>query len=212
MNMRGRRPRWDRHGCVAATAGVLAPTNLVMFYLLGVVAVAMRSSRRTAFFASFLSVAAFDFFCVPPYLTFAVSTTKYLVTFVVMLLVALVISTLTVRTRMQAAHAIDREAQTHALYRSRGNWRARGGCSRPRKSRPPSPVRCSLESDHLPAGEQGRISFRAGPPMTCRCHPAKRAWRSGWFDHGRKAGRGTDTLPAARALYLPLKDPRMRSA
>ena len=32
-----------------------------------------------------LSVAAFDFFCIPPYLTFAVSDYEYLVTFAVML-------------------------------------------------------------------------------------------------------------------------------
>jgi len=51
----------------------LVATNLAMVYLLGVVAVASRYSRRVAVVCSFLSVAAFDFFCVPPYLTFRVS-------------------------------------------------------------------------------------------------------------------------------------------
>ena len=59
--------------------------------------------------ASVLSVAAFDFFFVPPYLTFAVSDTQYLVTFVVMLLVAVVISSLTIRIRTQAESARERE-------------------------------------------------------------------------------------------------------
>jgi two-component system sensor histidine kinase KdpD len=51
----------------------LAPTNLAMIYLGGVVVVAMRCSRWISVTASFVSVAAFDFFCVPPYLTLAVS-------------------------------------------------------------------------------------------------------------------------------------------
>lgn len=90
--------------------------NVVMIYLLGVVIVAGRYSRGPAILASVLSVAAFDFFFVPPQWTFAVSDTQYLVTFAVMLGVALFISTLTVRIRQQAESAILREARTAALY------------------------------------------------------------------------------------------------
>ena len=72
-----------------------------MVYLLGVTLVAMRRGRLAAIMASVLSVAAFDFFFVSPHLSFAVSDLEYLVTFAVMLLVALTISTLTVRLRQQ---------------------------------------------------------------------------------------------------------------
>src|SRR5205085_7503826 len=95
----------------------LAPTNLAMLYLGGVVVIAMRCSRRISVTASFLSVAAFDFFCVPPYLTFAVSDYQYVVTFAGMLVVALVISAQTARLREHAAQAAVREARTEALYR-----------------------------------------------------------------------------------------------
>ena len=74
-------------------------TNLVMVYLLGVVAVAVRCRRQASVVASFLSVAAFDYFCVPPYLTLRVSDYEYLLTFGGMLVVALVISTQTARIR-----------------------------------------------------------------------------------------------------------------
>src|SRR6202163_2590112 len=87
-----------------------------MIYLGGVVAVAMRCSRRISVTASFLSVAAFDFFCVPPYLTFAVFDYQYVFTFAGMLVVALVISTQTARLREHAANAAAREARTEALY------------------------------------------------------------------------------------------------
>ena len=87
-----------------------------MVYLLGVTLVAMRCGRLAAIMASVLSVAAFDFFFVSPHLSFAVSDLEYLVTFAVMLLVALVISTLTVRLRQQAEAARYRERRTAALY------------------------------------------------------------------------------------------------
>src|SRR5262247_2646257 len=91
-------------------------SNLIMVYLLGVVAVAARSGRGPTVFTSVLSVATFDFFFVPPFFSFAVSDTQYLVTFAVMLVVALVISGLTVRIRAQAESARDRERRTAALY------------------------------------------------------------------------------------------------
>jgi len=124
----GSRAGWREYGVAIAIVGFatlialalrsyLAATNLAMVYLLGVVAVATRCNRRAAVMASFLSVAAFDFFCVPPYLTFQVSEYQYLITFAGMLVVALVISAQTSRIRAQAARAVDRESRTQALYR-----------------------------------------------------------------------------------------------
>src|SRR6185503_8521317 len=72
-------------------------SNLIMIYLLGVVFVATRYGRWPAVTSAVLAVAAFDFFFVPPHLTFAVSDTQYIVTFAVMLLVALLISGLAAR-------------------------------------------------------------------------------------------------------------------
>ena len=95
-----------------ALAWVLFPAfelaNIIMIYLLAIVAVSLRTGRGPSVLASTLSVAAFDFFFVPPYLTFAVSDTQYLATFGVMLLVALVISGLTVRIQGQAEAARQR--------------------------------------------------------------------------------------------------------
>src|SRR5215475_3146490 len=58
----------------------LAAANLVMIYLIGVVGVAAKLNRRVALFTSVLSVAAFDFFCLPHYLSFAVANSEYLIT------------------------------------------------------------------------------------------------------------------------------------
>jgi two-component system sensor histidine kinase KdpD len=45
----------------------LALSNLIMVYLLSVIVVATRHGRGPSLLASVLSVAAFDFFFVPPY-------------------------------------------------------------------------------------------------------------------------------------------------
>ncbi|MGH7264086.1 MAG: DUF4118 domain-containing protein, partial [Candidatus Rokuibacteriota bacterium] len=91
-------------------------SNLAMVYLLGVVLAATRLGRAPSILAAGLAVAAFDFFFVPPYLTFRVADARYLVTFGVMLVVALVIGTLTVRIRQQAEWARQRERRTSAVY------------------------------------------------------------------------------------------------
>ena len=90
-------------------------SNIIMVYLLGVVVAATRFGRGPAILSSILSVAAFDFCFVPPRWTLDVSDTQYLVTFAVMLVVSIVISTLTHRVREQAVSAQRRERRTAAL-------------------------------------------------------------------------------------------------
>ncbi len=122
-----RKVRWPGYAVAAAicgTATLLAwllfgrfeATNLVMVYLVGVLFVAYRFGRGPAIVASVLSVALFDFLFVPPYYSFAVTDTQYLLTFVVMLLVGLTISNLTAGVRLQARVAQHRQARTEALY------------------------------------------------------------------------------------------------
>jgi two-component system sensor histidine kinase KdpD len=94
----------------------LSPTNLVMIYLLGVVAVSLGLGRGPSILTTILSVAAFDFAFVPPRWTFAVRDTEYFLTFLVMLVTGLVISTLTARVQFQAESARRRERRTAALY------------------------------------------------------------------------------------------------
>ena len=83
----------------AAMSPLFELVNVAMVYLLAVVVIALRFSRGPAVAASVLGVAAFDFFFVPPRLTFAVADAQYLVTFAIMLVVALVISELTAVVR-----------------------------------------------------------------------------------------------------------------
>src|SRR6185436_8182910 len=105
-------------GCTAAgfvMSPRFDPVNVAMVYLLGVVFIAMRHSRGASIFASLASVAAFDFFFVPPQGALTVEDAQYVLTFAIILAVALVISSLVERIRRQAreqaALAIEAETQ-----------------------------------------------------------------------------------------------------
>jgi len=95
---------------------VLDLTNIVVLFLLIVLLVAARFGRGPAVLAAFLSVALFDVFFVPPRFSFTVNDAQYLVTFAVMLVVALVTGQLTAGLRRQAVVASLREQRTQALY------------------------------------------------------------------------------------------------
>ena len=179
-------------------------SNLIMVYLLGVVLVAYRSEPGPSIVASILSVAAFDFFFVPPYLTFAVSDTQYFVTFAVMLVVALVISGFTVRIRWLAEAAGQRERRTAALYALSRELAGTRGVTRILEA----------ATRHIADVFHARIVFLLrddGGALAARGIPggfeldSTEVGVSRWvFEHNQPAGRGTGTLPGARALYLPL--------
>lgn len=105
-------PRWP--GDIGKS--LLSETDVLMLYLLGVLGVAVRFSRGPAVVASVLSVAAFDFFFVPKYLTFAVDNLRYLVTFAVMLATGLTISSLTHHLRQHASLARQAWQQAEAEF------------------------------------------------------------------------------------------------
>jgi K+-sensing histidine kinase KdpD len=82
-------------------------TDAVMVYLLSVVVVAMRFGYLPSLATAALSVAALDFFFTVPYFSFTVDDKRYLITFGVMLVVAVVISNLTERVRRHAVRTAE---------------------------------------------------------------------------------------------------------
>lgn len=124
-NRKNRQIEWDGYGLALLATAVcsaigwaLVPyfdvLNVAMVYLLGIVLVSSRYGLGPSITASVLAVLAFDFFLVPPHFTLAVSDLQYLVTFGVMLVVAVTISSLTVSNRNQAQAAHERDMQIEA--------------------------------------------------------------------------------------------------
>lgn len=184
--------------------GRLDAVNLVMLYLAGTVIAAIYLGRGPALLTSILGVLAFDFFLVPPYLTFVVSDTQYLLTFIGLFVVSLVISTLTVRTQEQAEAAIQREVQTSALY-NLGRDLTSATDLHQVADIIVSHISQAFGQDvaiFLPVNGQLQL-FASTPDF----HPdmnelAVAAWA---FEHDQPAGLGTDTLPAVPMRCQPLK-------
>lgn len=182
--------------------------NLVMLYLLVVVMSAVSWGRGPAALASLLSVLAFDFFFVPPFFTFAVSDTQYIFTFIGLFVVGLVISQLAARVREQIEAARERELEAETLY------------NLSRALAVLADLDAILETMVAQVGETfgrqvavllpdatKRLQVRAASPGLA-LHENDMAVAMWSFEHAQLAGRGTDTLPAAKIRCLPLKTAR----
>jgi two-component system sensor histidine kinase KdpD len=184
---------------------LFAPPNLVMVFLLGVAFVATRYERGPAILASFLSVALFDFFFVPPYMTFAVADTQYLLTFVMMLVVALLVSNLASQVREQTDSARDREKRTAILYAlSRDLAAMRGSENIAEASARHAGDILSVPAAVLLPRADGRLVPMTASGAAFTLEPRDEGVARWVLEHGRMAGLGTDTLPGAGALFLPM--------
>jgi K+-sensing histidine kinase KdpD len=99
----------------ALARGHLSEPDLVLLYLLAVVVAAARFGRGPSLVAATLSVLAFDFFFIPPYLTFLVLEKRYVLTFAIMLVVSLVTSGLSLRVTTETRRSSLLSALSHDL-------------------------------------------------------------------------------------------------
>ncbi len=203
-------------GAVALTSVVsllghdtLAQVDVVMLYLVAIMLVAMRFGRGPSVAASVASVAAYDFFFVPPYLTFAVADLRHILTFATMFAVGLLIGGLTLRLRRQEAAARKREARTSALFTLARDLGAAPDATRVAAAAVhharaifdaeatvlAPPVEGSDSRAPLP------ILARSGDTALDATDMAVARWVA---DHERPAGLGADALPGARVGCFPL--------
>jgi two-component system sensor histidine kinase KdpD len=196
---------------LATLLGKLAPeffaeANLIMVYLLCVLATAFFWGFGPSILVSIVSVLLFDFLFISPFLTFTVYDTKYILTFVVLLLVGLSISYLMRRIRQQTEAATQRERQTATLYALAREL----SISNTLESYISAIVKRAKETFgrdvmvFLPdSTNKGMLKPYADRPNASvdENEMAAAIW---CYQHQMVAGHGTDTLPSARARYLPL--------
>lgn len=190
--------------------------NVVMLYLLGVILISSRYGRGPGVFSSFISVATFDFIFVPPRFSFSVSDTQYLLTFAVMLIVALVVSNLTANLRYQAMVAMHRERRSQTLY----------ALGKALASALTASHIIEISTHHLTGIFKSKVCIllpnddeKVVMPFQSREEPSQATQAphnqldvdlgvAQWvYDHQQQAGLGTDTLPSTPALYIPLQAP-----
>ena len=209
MRLRWQGFLWALGASVAVTAlatplsGWLELTNIVMLYLVGVVAVAMRFGRAPAAMAALMNVLAFDFFFVSPRLSFAVSDVQYIVTFAVMLGVGLLVGQLTAGLRFAAGVSLSRERRAQSLFELTRELSA------------------ALETRQVieigTAAVQGYFGGRAVvmalDASDCLQYPDElpvgldRSVADWTLRQGQSAGLATNTLAAQTWRYVPLKAP-----
>jgi len=187
--------------------GSIEPTNLVMVYLVTVLISAIYLGRGPSLLVAAAGVLAFDFFLVPPYLTFAVADTQYFLTFFALFAISLVVSTLTARVREQAEAAVQRENQATVLYNLGRELTAATDLQQV----------AGIIISHIGEAfsrevaiflpENGQVRTYASSPnyQPDENELAVAVWS---YQHDQPAGRGTDTLPAASIRCQPLKTAR----
>jgi two-component system, OmpR family, sensor histidine kinase KdpD len=202
---------WAAISCVGVTllsvplAEHFENSNIVAIYILAVVLVGVRLGRGPAALAAVLSVCSFDFFFVPPRLSFAVSDVQYLLTFFIMLAVGLITGQLTAGLRFQARVASHREERAGSLYEFA---RDLSGAVQVEQV-----VNISDESIQrtFRANAALLLPDAGGRLIVTMSNTAGLALEIGtaqWaFDRGQPAGFGTDTLPGSEVLYIPLRAP-----
>jgi two-component system sensor histidine kinase KdpD len=187
------------------TSQFLTAPNLLVIYLLCIVVIAYLWGLGPSIIATILSVLAFDFFFVPPFLTFAIDDTQYLISFAALLAVGIFISYLTSRIKLQTEAAMKREHQTATLYSLSRNLALTAGLDETSQVIFKS-ARETFDCDtvlFLPSSEDKEVlnSHKTNEIEINENDYAAALWT---FKHHKITGVGTDTLPSSRARYLPL--------
>jgi two-component system sensor histidine kinase KdpD len=180
--------------------------DAVMIYLLGIILVSMRFGYGPSIGAAVLSVLLLDFFFVSPHLSFSVSDFQHVVTFGVMFVVAVVISNLTRRVRLQADAARFRERRTASLY----NMSRELAATRTTRNLAEVAARhvhevFDAQVAVLVEASEGRLDNLAAGDGAFIPDENEKSVAEWVWSHDKPAGLTTDTLPSARALYTPLR-------
>ena len=186
----------------------LAVSNIALVFLTAVLVSAITYGLWPSLFACFVSVLAYNFFFLPPLYTFTISDRENVVALFFFALVAAIASNLTARVRAQAVSARERATVTENLYLFSRKlagvialddllWATAYQIAMMLK------VRVVLL---LPEGDS--VSVRAGYPPEDTLDEGDLAAAKWAWEHSRAAGRGADTLPGAKRLFLPMRTGR----
>lgn len=186
----------------------LGLASVAMTFLTAVLVSAVVYGLWPALFASFVSVLAYNFFFLPPLYTFTIADPENVVALFFFGVVAVIASNLTARVRAQAIVARQRARTTEELYQfsrklaSAANlddllWATVHQIALMLKVR----VVVLLPED-------GTVAVRAGYPPEDTLDAADLAAAKWCWEKNHAAGRGSDTLPGAKRLFIPMNTGR----
>jgi two-component system sensor histidine kinase KdpD len=182
--------------------------NVDLVFLTAVVAVAARYGLWPSLLASVTASLLYNFFFLPPVYTFTITDPTNVAAFFFFMVIALLVSNVAARVRSQADTAIGRVRTTESLYafsrKLAGTatlddvlWATAYQTALMLK------VRVVLL---LPEG--GVLAVKSGYPPEDELDQADLAAANWAWSNDRPAGRGSDTLPGAKRLFLPMRTGR----
>ena len=186
---------------------IIAGSSLGILFLVPVLLSAISFGRWPALFTAIASVLAYNFFCLPPLYSFTIADPANLISFAVLLFVAMIAGNLGARVRAQANLAAARAAVTAELYSFTGKlaaiarlddilWAAAFQIA--------SMLKLNVVF-LLPDDKTGKLEIRAGYPPEDELDAQDMAAASWCWEKGKSAGRNSDTLPGAKRLFLPMR-------
>lgn len=181
------------------------PLNVAMVLLLPVIASSILWETRVGLFTALVAVGLFDFFLIPPYLTFRISDVKYMPSFFVFIMISLILSFLSKGIRWQNETTRHRERFLSALY-SFSREIMNAGNLEEILDKASTHISDAFQSDVvilLPdENNQLQVREKQGDTKFDEKEKAVALWV---YKNGQIAGKNTQTLASANWHYLPLK-------
>lgn len=182
--------------------------NTDLVFLTAIVAIAVRFGLWPSLFASVVSALCYNFFFTEPYYTFSIADPRNVIAIVFFTIVAIVVSNVAARARTLAVTALARARTTESLY---AFSRKLAGVATLDDVLWATAYQTALMLKVrvvLLLPENGSIAVKAGYPPEDNLDDADLAAAKWAWDHNRAAGRGADTLPGAKRLFLPMRTSR----
>jgi two-component system sensor histidine kinase KdpD len=194
------------------TATLLRPIfgieNVDLMFLTAVVGVAVRFGLWPSLLASVVASLSYNFFFLPPVYTLTITDPTNVAAFFFFMLIAILVSNVAARVRTQAVSAFGRVRTTESLY---AFSRKLAGTAALDDVLWASAYQIALMLKVrvvLLLPEQGVITVKAGYPPEDELDKADLAAANWAWSNDRPAGRGSETLPGAKRLFLPMRTGR----
>jgi two-component system sensor histidine kinase KdpD len=182
--------------------------NTDLVFLTAIVGIAVRFGLWPSLFASLASSLCYNFFFTQPYYTFSVADPRNVVAILFFTMVAVVVSNVAARARSLALAAMSRARTTESLYVFSRKLSGVGTLDDVLWVTAYQIALMLKVRVVLLLPESGSIEVKAGYPPEDFLDQADLAAASWAWEHNRPAGRGADTLPGAKRLFLPMRTGR----
>jgi two-component system sensor histidine kinase KdpD len=182
--------------------------NVDLVFLTAVVGVAVRFGLLPSLLASIAASLCYNYFFLPPIYTFTITDPTNIAAFFFFMLIALLVSNVAARVRTQAVSATERARTTEYLYSFSRKLASTATLDDVLWATAYQTALMLKVRVVLLLPEHGSIAVKAGYPPEDELDQADLAAANWAWSNDRPAGRGSDTLPGAKRLFLPMRTGR----